>query len=304
MHDILILGSEGFIGSNMVTYFLGKKWKVAGIDHADNPKNVYDYHKLLSINDFTEFLLNNQFAYIVNAAGSGNVGFSVSHPLGDFQSNCFETAKILDSMRIANYRGIYLHISSAAVYGDPQKLPVNEEDHPRPLSPYGWHKLMSEMLCREYFELYGIRSCIVRPFSVFGPGLRKQLFWDIYHRSVGNHALELFGTGNESRDFIYITDLVRAIDLLLAKAAMKAECYNVASGVETTIASAAGHFIRNFPDSVSLTFNGRTKAGDPLNWRADITKLVALGFQPETRLEDGVKLTFSWIEKISRNNYL
>src|SRR5437868_82229 len=166
MNDILIIGSEGFIGSNLAAYYLKKNWKVSGIDHFDNPTQAYSYQKLLSSSDFTEFLLLNKFKYIVNAAGSGNVGFSMAHPVGDFESNCFETAKILDAIRIAGTKSVYLNISSAAVYGNPRQIPIKEEDRIAPLSPYGWHKFMSELLCREYFELYGIKCCSIRPFSV------------------------------------------------------------------------------------------------------------------------------------------
>jgi len=82
----------------------------------------------------------------------------------------------------------YLHISSAAVYGNPKQLPVKETDNCQPLSPYGWHKWMSELICQEYFRLYNIRSLIVRPFSVYGPGLRKQLFWDLYGKAFGKNS--------------------------------------------------------------------------------------------------------------------
>lgn len=291
------MGSEGFIGRNLVAAFLKKGWQVSGIDHFDNPGQEYKYQKQLGISDFTELLLRNKYDYIVNAAGSGNVGFSVTHPLGDFESNCFEPAKVLDAIRLTASKSVYLHISSAAVYGNPATIPVKEEHAIQPLSPYGWHKYMSELLCREYFQLYGIRSCIVRPFSVYGPGLKKQLFWDIYHKAADKPSIELFGTGNESRDFIYIDDLVAAMDILLDKAALEAECYNVANGIETTIKQAAQLFVGHFPQAVAVSFNGRTKSGDPLNWQGDISKLKALGFKPRVTIEEGLKLTYDWIER-------
>lgn len=293
----MILGSEGFIGRNLTAGFLKKGWRVSGIDHFDNPTQPYTYQKQLGISDFTELLLRNQYSTIVNAAGSGNVGFSVTHPLGDFESNCFETAKVLDAIRLTGARSAYVHISSAAVYGNPERIPVKEEHAVQPLSPYGWHKYMSELLCREYFQLYGIRSCIVRPFSVYGPGLRKQLFWDIYHKAMEKPAIELFGTGKESRDFIYIDDLVAAVEILLQESALGAECYNVANGIETTIKEAAELFVRHFPRAIPISFNGQTKSGDPLNWQADISKLRALGFRPRMEIGEGLQMTYDWIRR-------
>ncbi len=296
MGDILIFGSEGFIGSNLIKFYLKKGLQVVGIDRMDNPSQNYKYYKFLSISDVPELLLTGKFKSIVNAAGSGNVGYSVKHPLGDFESNCYETAKILDAIRITGVNSNYLHISSAAVYGNPESLPVREESPANPLSPYGWHKLLSEILCKEYFALYGVRSCIMRPFSIYGPGLKKQLFWDIYKKAIYSPVIELFGTGLESRDFIYIDDLVRVVDILLKNSEMKAECYNVANGSEILIKEAAKLFIENFPTGKSIYFNGHVRTGDPLTWKADISKIEKMGFKQETSIHEGLRQTYLWIK--------
>ncbi|WEK36538.1 MAG: SDR family oxidoreductase [Candidatus Pseudobacter hemicellulosilyticus] len=295
MNHILVIGSEGFIGHHLVKFYLKNNWQVSGIDRIDNPSADYHYIKLLSGIDFVDLFINNNFTYVINAAGSGNVGFSVEHPISDFEANCFETARILEALRLSRKESRYLHISSAAVYGNPDKLPIAEQDKLHPLSPYGWHKMMSEMLCREYYELYNIRSCIIRPFSVYGPGLRKQLFWDLYHRTSGKTAIELFGTGDESRDFIYIDDLVQIIHLLITNSPMTAEAYNAANGVEIRIREAVSEFIRFFDPVPTANFNGKGKKGDPLNWRADIQSISALGYQQKVTFEEGIERTFNWI---------
>jgi UDP-glucose 4-epimerase len=295
--EILILGSEGFIGSNLIHYFLSKDVEVKGIDHLDNPTQSYKYFKSLSISEFYEILRDNKFKCIINAAGSGNVGYSIDHPLGDFEANCFQTTEILDAIRVTKSVAAYMHISSAAVYGNPQRLPVKEEDDLKPLSPYGWHKYISEILCREYFECFSLRSCIIRPFSVYGPGLKKQLFWDIYNKASASANVELFGTGDESRDFIYIDDLVRLIGMLVDKAEMKAECYNVANGTEVTIRNSARLFLNNFSSKVNLQFTGQIRSGDPLRWCADISKIKSLGYKPQMDMIEGLRQTYSWIKK-------
>lgn len=298
MSDILIIGSEGFIGSGLIRFYLKKGRQVVGIDRVDNPSHNYKYYKLLSISDMTQLLSINKFENIVNAAGSGNVGYSVKYPLGDFEANCFETAKILDAIRRARIRSNYLHISSAAVYGNPDNLPVREASSTNPSSPYGWHKLLSEIICKEYFELYEIRSCIMRPFSVYGPGLKKQLFWDIYKKAIQNETIELFGTGMESRDFIYIDDFVGVVDILLNNSEMKAECYNVANGYEILIKEAAKLFVENFPTKKSIYFNGQMRQGDPLAWKADISKIQKMGYKPRISIDEGLRQTYTWIKNI------
>jgi nucleoside-diphosphate-sugar epimerase len=297
MKKILILGSEGFIGNNLVKHYLNQGFQVSGVDRIDNHLLPYDYDKVLNVGDIIPLLAKTDFDFVINAAGSGNVGFSIEHPLSDFEANCFDTGKVLDAIRLTSSKSRYFHISSAAVYGNPARIPVQETDPTNPVSPYGWHKLISEMICKEYLQVYGIRSCVIRPFSVYGPGLRKQLFWDLYHKALGKEAVQLFGTGNESRDFIYVSDLVRVFDILMDKAPMEAECYNVASGVETSIKEVAGLFVNNFTAPPALSFNNHTKAGDPLNWKADISKIAALGFKPSVAIKEGLRLTFEWIQQ-------
>lgn len=297
MKNILILGSEGFIGNNLVKHYLNQGWRVSGVDRVDNNLLPYNYEKVLNVSDIATLLARYDFDYVINSAGSGNVGFSIEHPLSDFEANCFDTGRVLDAIRLSGSKCRYFHISSAAVYGNPASIPIKENDPTNPVSPYGWHKLISEVICKEYLQVYGIRSCIIRPFSVYGPGLRKQLFWDLYHKALAKKSVELFGTGNESRDFIFISDLVRIFDILIKNAPMEAECYNIASGIETRIKEAAELFVSNFSNPPILSFNNHTKAGDPLYWKADISRIAALGFTPSVSMEEGLRLTFKWIRE-------
>src|SRR5690606_29595865 len=149
---ILILGSEGFIGSNLIGYYTGQKHEVFGCDLTPSTDAVvYTYiHNDGRQNFWPELFESHQFDFCINASGSGNVGTSIKYPLKDFNANCHEVIKVLDAARVYNRSVKYLHISSAAVYGNPEKLPVNESDSLNPLSPYGWHKLLSEQVCKEY----------------------------------------------------------------------------------------------------------------------------------------------------------
>ena len=116
-------------------------------------------------------------------------------------------------------------------------------------------------------------TCSLRLFSVFGERLTKQLFWDIYQKSKSGKHIGLFGTGEESRDFIYVGDLAIALDKILQHTRFAGEVINVSSGVETTIRDAANSFCRQLGNDYVLEFNGQRKEGDPVNWRADIRLL-------------------------------
>jgi UDP-glucose 4-epimerase len=297
---IIILGSEGFIGSHLVRYFDQLGYKVFGCDLIEKRSAFFTYFQIeKSLLQWGSIFSEHQFDFCINAAGNGNVNYSLTHPFEDFESNTIDTIEILDSIRKYSPACRYLHISSAAVYGNPASLPVHESAVCNPVSPYGWHKLMAEQVCREYHAIYNIPVVIVRPFSIYGPGLKKQLFWDTYAKyKESPGSIELWGTGNESRDFIYIDDVLRSFDLLLNKAAMQAEVYNLASGNETLIKDAVDKLFSSMDARPVVQFNNKTREGDPLNWQADVTAIAGLGFVPLVSLETGIEKVAKWLSSL------
>ena len=299
--NIIIIGSQGFIGSHLCNYFIAKGYNVYGADIVETPVNInYTYTKLSRLSTEWETLLaENKIDVCINAAGSGNVAYSVAHPLIDFEANTLDVIKILDAIRKHQPTCKYVHISSAAVYGNPTSLPIKETDLLNPISPYGYHKMMSEIICKEYHHLFGLNIAIVRPFSVFGNGLRKQLLWDICTKLKQNDTITLFGTGNETRDFIHISDLVLLIDLVIAKSHFKADVYNAASGSETSIKFIASIFENNFASNKKINFGSEPKKGDPLNWKADVSKLLEIGFISSTNFEKELINYANWFKDLS-----
>ncbi len=297
MKSILILGSEGFIGNQLTKYFLEKGYAIAGCDLFESPRetggNYFQISRLYP--EWEEIFSKHKFDYCINAAGNGNPNYSMTQPLFDFESNTLDTVRLLDIIRNQNSACKYLHISSAAVYGNPVILPVKEDSKLQPLSPYGWHKLMSEQVCNEYSNIFQIQTAVVRPFSVYGPGLKKQLFWDVYQKILVNKEhIELWGTGNESRDFIYIEDLAHAIETVMGSISAEFQIFNVASGIETTIQEAINIFIQTLGSKTTVEFNQRTREGDPINWRADISAIKKLGFEPKLSLKEGLEQVGKW----------
>ena len=299
--NILILGSEGFIGRQLVTYFSKKDYQVYGADLLEVGTQPYKYFKITRLSpEFDELLQNTGFDVCINAAGSGNVSYSMTHPVSDFEANSLDTIRLLDGFRRHRPSCKYLHISSAAVYGNPQQLPIKEADSLQPVSPYGWHKLIAEQLCKEFTSVYGLSTAIVRPFSIFGPGLKKQLFWELAQKVINSpegSTIELWGTGRESRDFLFIDDLVYAIDCILDKGSFRSEVYNIASGIETSIHDVTDVFVKSFGKPVTIRFNQQVRSGDPQNWRADIGLLQSLGFQQNVSIETGINKYVEWLKE-------
>ena len=293
---ILIIGSKGFIGSHCVDYFTAKGFEVFQADV--NEATSKNYYKIEEQNsDFSIPFKEHQFDICINASGSAHVGFSFENPSKDFELNVVNVQKILVAIRDFNSDCKLINFSSAAVYGNPQFLPITENSSCKPLSPYGFHKLQSELLLTEYHNFFGLNTCSLRVFSAYGPRLKKQLFWDLYQKSLSSDVISLFGTGNETRDFIYVDDLMQIIDLVIHHSPFQGSICNVASQVETTIAEAAKVFIKEFSPEKKVVFNGEVKVGDPNNWLADMEILKKYGFKPQFNLHLGLKKYVEWIRE-------
>ena len=293
--NIVIIGPSGFIGSHCVDYFKSKRWNVWKVDVNDSREN--NFYKIERQNsDFSLPFIENNFDVCINASGSANVGFSFENPSKDFELNVVNVQKILVAIRDYNPNCKFINFSSAAVYGNPQILPITEENSCKPLSPYGFHKLQSELLLTEYHNFFNLKTCSLRVFSAFGPRLKKQLFWDVYQKSISKD-LTFFGTGNETRDFIFIDDLLQIIELIINKSNFKGAIYNAANGEEIKINKAISIFLSEIQSDANSSFSGEIKIGDPINWRADINKILALGYKSKIDFDLGLNKYAKWLKE-------
>jgi len=298
---ILVLGSNGFIGSNALRYFRNKYPETFGCDVS--APAVYDDRFFLlerSNPQFDKVFLQNTFDVCINASGSGNVSYSIEHPDEDYRLNAKNVFEILSAISRFNMQCRFLNFSSAAVYGNPESLPLTEKSRTKPLSPYGFHKLISEQICAEFYHLHKIHTCSMRVFSAYGEGLRKQLFWDIFQKSKQNQQVKLFGTGEETRDFIHISDLLAATECIIGRSHFQADVINVATGIPTSIAAAAELIASNIP-GISIQFAKTVKEGDPIHLEADISKLTSYGFHAGKSLKEGISDYYKWAEYQSIN---
>jgi dTDP-glucose 4,6-dehydratase/UDP-glucose 4-epimerase len=293
---ILIIGSMGFIGQHLFRYFSEKGNEVWGADV------VYDYINKdrfflidASNSDYNSVFQSSEYNLCVNCSGAANVPESLKNPLHDYTLNTINVFSILEAISKFQPACKFINLSSAAVYGNPKHLPVKEDSIPDPLSPYGFHKLQAEQICKEFYDFYNINTCSLRIFSVYGPGLKKQLFWDLYSKAKSGVPFSLFGTGDESRDYIYILDLVRVIEMIAQHSAFNADIINVANGVEILIKDVVSIFFGLFDHEIRYSFSGETREGDPVNWMADITKLVSYGYQPAFTIERGLENYYKWV---------
>jgi UDP-glucose 4-epimerase len=290
---ILMIGSKGFLGSNLFNYF-SQKHKVYGCDIL-NDKNK-NYFQVIKTNpDYSQIFKENKFDLCINASGSSNIQLSLTNPNLDYTLNVDNVKKILDSIKDYNPECKLLQISSAAVYGNPDSLPIKENSSKKPISIYGKNKLIAEQLCNKYAKKHNIKITIVRPFSIYGPGLRKQIFWDLHQRSKQGE-INIYGTGNESRDFIYISDFINSMNLIVSKGLFKEEIYNIANGDEIFIKDAVKTFFKN--RDIKYNFTGLIKIGDPINWKSDISKIQSLGYKTQINIKEGINNYLEWLKKL------
>lgn len=301
MPKVLITGVGGFLGKYIAKEFVKKGWTVFGIDILSIPANEIKHLGFESLlradlrsSDFGPWIRQIQPHLVIQAAGPSSVHQSVLDPELDFNLSVHSLFHLLNVLRTCSFKSRIIFLSSAAVYGNPKYLPVKEEDPLNPISPYGYHKCLGEKILKEFFEVYKIRGCSVRIFSAFGPGLRRQIFWDICRKIFFEPVITLKGTGNETRDFIYAEDVARGIVLLAEKADFNGEVYNLAGGEGIKINDLSSKILDQLMKKPKIDFSGTSDPGDPLYLRADMSRLARLGFAPEISIEEGIRRTINW----------
>ncbi len=291
---ILITGVNGFIGRNLAQA-LRTSYRIVGTGRtATTPAIALNDYKQIQLPhpSFEELLQKWHPNVLIHCAGYGSVPLSVHNPTVDFDAGPRLVLHVLDALRRTGVKAQFIFPSSAAVYGNPEKLPITETHPLRPLSPYGYHKILSEQIIHQYYELYKQEYIILRIFSCYGEGLTKQLLWDIAQQ-VHTGTVELFGTGHETRDFIHVEDLARAIEFLLAKE-ISISTLNLAGGQQTSVREIARLLLQELGADVPLRFKEEERKGDPLHWEADISRLQAHGFSPRISLQEGVRRFALW----------
>lgn len=296
--NLLIIGSKGFIGSYIFRHFAADKNNlVYGCDLVTDYTTPNYFTIDASNANYHEIFEATAVDVCINCSGAASVPDSFEHPYRDFLLNTANVYAMLDAIKKHRPGCRYINLSSAAVYGNPQTLPISETSELAPLSPYAFHKLEAEQVCSEFNRFYNIQTCSLRIFTAYGRGLKKQLFWDIAQKTVRANNIQLFGTGNESRDFIHVHDIVQAMELIVRKGEFNGAVYNIANTIEITIANAANEFLQHLSWKGELTFNGEIRKGDPLNWWADIKKLKTLGYIQMVSIEDGLKDYAQWLRE-------
>ncbi|MSP26559.1 MAG: NAD-dependent epimerase/dehydratase family protein [Myxococcales bacterium] len=299
---VLVTGAGGFLGTHICQYFGSRGHAIAALGRFAADEAVAERYPGLELllgmtlpdPAFARALDAFRPEVVVHCAASALVADSVKRPYRDFRRSVDVCAYVLHTLHARVPDCAFVLLSSASVYGNPQTLPTSEQAPCTPASPYGYHKWLSELVTEEYRTLFGMRTAVLRIFSAYGERLGRQVVYDLCRKMTGPDSdVRVFGTGHESRDFVHAHDVAQAV-LRVVSPAADAAVYNVATGVETTIVTLAETLAKLLRCEKPIVFTGEELPGYPINWRADISRLSALGYRPEVTLEDGLAAYCRW----------
>lgn len=234
---------------------------------------------------------------IVHLAANTGVAPSIEKPRYDMEANVIGIFNLLEAARQNNVKK-FIFASSGASIGEVEP-PIHEEKVPRPVSPYGASKLAGEAYCSAYFQTFGIKTVSLRFANVYGPlsKHKNSVVAKFLKQAFSGETLEIYGDGSQTRDFIYIDDLIQAI-ILSIESDVGGEVFQIATFKETTIdeiAKKIKNLVENeFGVKVSI-IHGKTRIGDVKRNYSDISKAKKmLGFSPDFDLDKGLKNTFEY----------
>lgn len=300
----LVTGAAGFIGSHLATALGEMPCRLTLVDSnprldrmvITGPATVTTHRISICDDGFFKLIASLQPDFILHMAGNANVAASVAEPGMDFEVNLRATFRLMETLRHCPAKPFLLLASSAAVYGNPVRLPIAETDPTVPISPYGVAKLAMERYLAVYCRLYGLRGNSVRMFSPFGPRLEKQIVFELIRKLIANpHSLELLGDGTQTRDFLFVDDLIRALLHVATLGDSDGAVYNIGSGTSTAVSMLARQLNEVMGLSATLRFRGESMPGYPDHWRADVSRLEALGWHTTVPLREGLAETVGWV---------
>jgi UDP-glucose 4-epimerase len=296
----LVTGAAGFLGRHVAQGLAAAGWRVAGVGHGDwdaaerRRFGVGDW----CAGDVTAEALAGigDPDVIVHCAGGGSVAASLADPPADFTRTVATTAAVLDFARRRKRPPRIVYPSSPAVYGANAGSAVHANAALEPISPYGLHKKMAEDLCRFHAAQYGMPVAIVRLFSVYGAGLRKQLLWDACTKIAAGRAV-FAGTGDEVRDWLHVDDAVALLLLAAEHAAPDCPTVEGGTGIGTPNRAVLQSLCALLGRGTAPAFSGAARAGDPPRYVADVAAAGRWGWEPRRALPDGLALYAGWFKE-------
>lgn len=276
---IIITGATGFIGRSLMAVFLNHSYVVLGLSRKYTKSPIPNIKSIrYNSSEITQIINKFKPNVLINAAGSASVEKSFINPQEDFHNSVNLVNILLEGIRRSFFKPLFVQLSSASVYKTKNNLPINETTTISPISPYSYHKIICDLAAKEYSYLFGVPVLIVRLFSVFGPNQRRLLLWEIYNKFANKNSKSVIidGTGEESRDYLYIDDFSYLLAHILNKVNSPCTVLNIASGKSYKVKDIVNMIKTILKSNKPIIFKGHPQTGKPKNWQADISALKKL----------------------------
>lgn len=309
---VLVTGGAGFIGSHVVDAFIERGEKVWIVDDLSSgkEKNINPSAEFVhaSINDAQVadlFKKVGGFDVVSHHAAQVDVRKSVADPRNDARINLDGLLNILECCRTHGVQRFVFVSSGGVVYGEPEVRPTPETTAKNPLSPYGVTKLAAEFYLSYYNKIQGLEYAALRYSNVYGP--RQDPHGEagvvaiFCERLLEGKNLTVFGDGLQTRDYVYVGDVVAAnmqvVDMVLGPAvSLDQRAFNVGTGIETTVLDLARELMQIAGVNARIDY-GAERRGELRNSCLDATKLRNMGWQPRMQLSDGLRATYEYIQQ-------
>lgn len=306
---VIVTGGAGFIGSHIVDLLFENNYEVCVIDNLNhgkaenvNPKVKFYKCDILS-NNILNIFRSEKPDIVIHQAAQISTTKSISNPMKDAEINIMGTLNLLESARSINVKKV-IYSSSAAVFGEPKYLPIDEEHPVDMVSHYGVSKHVVEHYLSVYKKLYNINYVILRYSNVYGPrqdssaeGGVVSIFCD---KVLKNESPYIYGDGEQTRDFIYVKDVAKA-NLLAIKGNIEG-IFNVSSNEKISINQLFKTIISTLNKKIE-PIHVKERDGDLTNSYMTYEKIFnKLGWKPEHKVIDGIKETIEFYKKVKKNN--
>jgi nucleoside-diphosphate-sugar epimerase len=298
----LVTGGAGFIGSHLADRLISEGFEVNVLDDFSTGclENIKDYLNCLRFRLIRGDVRRKGVVrealrdvdYVFHLAAIASVPLSMSKPKLVNEVNVSGTLNLLwESLRFNVKRFIFT--SSCAVYGEPAYMPIDEEHPINPVSPYAASKISAEHYCKAFHKAYGLETVILRLFNVYGPRQERSPYSGVIAKFIdalkSGRVPTIFGDGEQTRDFIYVDDVVDALILASRRSECAGMTFNIGSGIETSINQIAYKLIKIFGLNIKPT-HLEPRVGDVRRSCANINKARdILGFRAKTPLEVGLE---------------
>jgi UDP-glucose 4-epimerase len=307
----LITGAAGFLGSALANQLVSEGHSVIGLDDlsAGDPKKLSPEVRfsLGDVNDRSKlWMLLQEVDCVYHLAARVSVSESMLYPREYNQVNVGGTVTLMEAMRDVGLRRV-IFVSSGTVYGNQPVQPVNEQAVPNPRSPYAVSKLAAEYYVKTIGSLWGIETVCLRVFNAYGPGqhapaVHTPVIPGFLRQAWENGTIVVHGDGNQTRDYVYVDDVVRALTAAANAPDISLLTFNIGSGMETSIQELIHEVLEVTGGNPEVVYNTRNEGGLS-RLCADISLArEKLGYDPVTTLPEGLKKTLEYDLALKQTN--